>query len=231
MQEPFLGVLQHTETMKSPVSLRFLWHFQPFLRNLSQPNAHTLHESLIYEKLPEHWGCLLRADAGSEIRWMTSELTGPENIQHTQKGQLWSQREEDIMQTGEILLLLWVKPQKAMWSFSFLPLPLILPTHILCNPSMTVTKHDRKHLNIKGGLSERNPCKTPGIKKAAGWIAGNSSQQLIKFLWFDLNRCSSFPQLVSDKILCLWISGFLLHAKKEDGQQVGRPTPLFPWSP
>lgn len=42
--DPFLGVLQ-LKQQNPQVSHRFLRDFQPFLRNLTQPNAHTLHKS------------------------------------------------------------------------------------------------------------------------------------------------------------------------------------------
>lgn len=54
---------------------------------------------------------------------LRGKLMGPENTHHTPKGQQLSQREEEIIQTREIWLLLWVKPQKlceASPSFLFL---------------------------------------------------------------------------------------------------------------
>lgn len=68
------------------------------------------------------------------------------------------------MQTGEIWLLLWVKPQKLCEaSFSFLLLPLILPTYTLCNPSMK-TKN-RKQLSITGDPLREIPAKPEALRK------------------------------------------------------------------
>lgn len=56
------------------------------------------------------------------------------------------------MQIGEICLVLWVKPQKLCEaSFSFLLLPLTLPTYSLCNPS-TKTRNKKQMSTVRNPL-------------------------------------------------------------------------------
>lgn len=171
MWDPFLGVVQHWSNKISRLTTDSWDIFSPFL-GTSRKRMTTL--SISHKYMKNYWntGSVFWEQLKIHSTGLRGKLTGPGNTYHTQKGQLLSQREEDIMQTGEIWLLLWVKPQKTMWSFSFLPLPLILPTHILCNPSMTAT--NRKQLSITRGPLRRNLCKTLDIKKVAGWLAGNS---------------------------------------------------------
>lgn len=146
---------------------------------------------------------------------LRGRLMGPENTHHTPKGQQLSQREEEIMQTREIWLLLWVKPQKLCEaSPSFLFLSFCPHTSYAIQAWEQWTEHSWAW----EGSSQRE---ISAKEQTLGQL--QAGEQVIAQFWcFVLSTCSALI-----RILC--ISGLMLHAK--NGQQVGKPTPLFPWSP